>query len=321
MSVINSVGDFNAAADDLIKGLIRDAFKELLETRHLYQYVKIPWESMDRLVESCHAFVIRDHGATKAGQLRASDWAPRTRDGSNVNHFLQLPQQDPRIQFELPNVTMFCKICGSQQAFRPFDFANSDINRVFAFHPQDAAIANPIRKRNHHSQVFLLPYQCQSCQSTPECFTVSRWGEKITLVGRSPIEEIQVNDCFPEAQRKYISDAVLAYQCGQILSGIFQLRVFIEQFTRSLLPEGNPTADQLLDAYNEILPADFKDRFPSLKDLYGRLSNAIHVARADEDLFNDVTAKLTEHFQARRVFKLDASREAKSSLGTAKGSL
>src|SRR5258708_33111569 len=88
MSVINSVGDFNAAADDLIKGLIRDAFKELLETRHLYQYVKIPWESMDRLVESGHAFVILVHGPTKAGQLESSGWAPRTRDGSNVNHFL-----------------------------------------------------------------------------------------------------------------------------------------------------------------------------------------------------------------------------------------
>src|SRR5262249_6330968 len=47
---------------------------------------------------------------------------------------------------------------------------------------------------------------------------------------RSPIEKIEVHDCFPKQFQRHISDAILAQQCGQVLSGLFQLRVFIEQF-------------------------------------------------------------------------------------------
>ena len=310
MSVISPDGspvpNIDVATDTLTDGLIRDAFKELLEKRHLYQYVKITWESLDKLVQSYQAYEVRAYGERKAAKLKTSDWAPRTRDGTTAEQYLRgLPQEDQRIGFQLPNVTLFCKICGSREAFRPFDFADFEIERAFELHPKNAAASNPIRNSEHHTQIFLLAYQCQRCQSTPECFTVSRLGEKITLVGRSPIEEIQVDDCFPQAQRKYISDATLAYQCGQTLSGLFQLRVFIEQFARSIVPEGDLPADQLLEKYNGTLPSDFKDRFPSIKELYGRLSDSIHDARADQELFKDVLEKLTEHFEARRLFKLD----------------
>ena len=54
----------------------------------------------------------------------------------------------------------------------------------------------------------------------------------------------------------------------------------------------------------KALPNDFKSRFPSLLDLYRRLSAAIHAANADAVLFEDCCEKTVEHFEARKVFKL-----------------
>ena len=72
------------------------------------------------------------------------------------------------------------------------------------------------------------------------------------------------------------------------------LRVVIEQFWADLErrrvlivrdERGQLHADQLADAYNDILPRDFKDRFPSLGKIYKDISDCLHEARADTELF------------------------------------
>ena len=111
----------------------------------------------------------------------------------------------------------------------------------------------------------------------------------------------------------FFANATVAFQSGQTLAGIFLLRVFIEQYWRSLSavsgivgPKGKPTGDELADAYKATLPVDFKARFPSLSEVYASLSAAMHAASEDAALFEESAAKVIEHFEARRLFKLDS---------------
>jgi hypothetical protein len=52
------------------------------------------------------------------------------------------------------------------------------------------------------------------------------------------------------------------------------------------------------------LPLEFRSRFPSLCEVYGKLSEAMHAANADAKLFEESCAKVVDHFDARRVYKV-----------------
>ena len=100
-------------------------------------------------------------------------------------------------------------------------------------------------------------------------------------------------------------------QKGQTLAGIFLLRTFVEQFWRSLpqaqtLIQKQPrsTGDEQGAVYQTTLPDDFKNRFPSLPDIYGKLSAAMHEATADGGLFEESCDRIVEHFDARRLYRL-----------------
>jgi len=96
----------------------------------------------------------------------------------------------------------------------------------------------------------------------------------------------------------------------QTLAGLFLLRVFIEQFWKTvpavrelILKQSKATGDEQGDAYQSTLPQDFKSRFPSLKEVYGKLSAAIHLADENAALFDDSCSKIEKHFEARRLFE------------------
>lgn len=133
---------------------------------------------------------------------------------------------------------------------------------------------------------------------------------KLRLVGRDPIEAIPPPSAL-KGPTKYYSDAMIAHHAGQTLAGIFLLRTYVEQFWRTV-PEvqakikhlARPTGDEQGAVYQTTLPPAFKSRFPSLSDIYGRLSEAMHEANADVALFEECCGKVVEHFEARKVFKL-----------------
>lgn len=63
-------------------------------------------------------------------------------------------------------------------------------------------------------------------------------------------------------------------------------------------------ADQVIEVYMGTLPADFKGRFASMRDLYGELSGDLHSATGSSELFDKAKGQIAEHFETRRVFKL-----------------
>ena len=116
---------------------------------------------------------------------------------------------------------------------------------------------------------------------------------------------VLVPNYIPKSVRSYFSSAIVAFQSGQVLVALFLLRVLIEQFTREDGGAGSGVwADNALQAYTERLPADFKSRFPSLREVYASISVAMHSADASAELFESSLVRIEKHFDARRLFDL-----------------
>lgn len=153
--------------------------------------------------------------------------------------------------------------------------------------------------------MFFLVYQCQRCQGEPEGFLVRRKDWTFMLEGRSPIEIIEVPNFVPKGQAHFVRDAIVARNSGKILAALFYLRTFIEQFARA--KTGNQKrdpGDQVMDEYSATLPDKLRDQMPSLKEWYGKLSDAVHAARADADFFDEALPPILKHFEIRKVFEI-----------------
>lgn len=151
-------------------------------------------------------------------------------------------------------------------------------------------------------QAFLLAYQCQSCKRTPELFLMRRRGLKLTNEGRSPIEHVAVPPFVPNVVQRFLSGGIIAHQSGQTLAGVFMLRTVLEHWARSASGSKKEQADQVMDDYMATLPDDLKNRFPSMRTLYGELSVDIHNATGSADLFEKARVQILEHFDIRRMF-------------------
>src|SRR5262249_40937305 len=143
--------------------------------------------------------------------------------------------------------------------------------------------------------IYEFSYLCQSCKSTPDAIMVRRQGEKLQLVGRAPMEHVEVPDVIPREITKYYSGAIIAFQSGQPLAANFMLRTTCEQWARKWADAAD-RADAALDKYMASLPDAFKQQFPSLKDIYSQLSADIHAATGSDAIFGAMTEKLVEHF-------------------------
>jgi hypothetical protein len=153
-------------------------------------------------------------------------------------------------------------------------------------------------------QAFLLAYQCQSCKRTPELFLIRRRGLKLTNEGRSPIERVDVPPFVPDSVQRFFGGAIVAYQSGQTLAAVFLLRTLVEQWARSASGSKKEQADQVMEDYMATLPDDFKNRFLSIRTLYGELSVDIHNATGSAELFERARTQITQHFEVRRMFGL-----------------
>ncbi len=203
------------------------------------------------------------------------------------------PRDTLTLDFELPTINTFCDHCNARWPF----------NSV----AQGSCL---MQGEEGEDESFYLGYQCQQCKGRPILFLVSRESLKLRLAGRYPLEVLPTPKVLPKSVSKYYSNAVIAHHAGQLtLTGLFLLRVFIDQFWRTIPAvkelitlQPKATGDEQGDAYQSKLPQDFNSRFPSLKDIYGKLSAALHIADENAALFNDSCAKIEKHFEARAVY-------------------
>ena len=165
-------------------------------------------------------------------------------------------------------------------------------------------IKKAMPRKNDH-QLFFLAFQCQRCNSDPEGFIVRRNGNRLFLEGRSPIEHVELPKYLPKNEGVFFSDAIVAYNAGKKLAGLFYLRTFLEQFAKRVTgKQGRVTGEDLMDAYTNTLPQAHRDYMPSFREWYERLSVALHTAQEDDALFESARSEIDRHFDIRRIFKI-----------------
>lgn len=296
----DTVGAFQSAYLDAVKTAIQSLVKTLLEQKHLYQSVDI---DPSRVSEPLLA---RTHPAVKDTATRLSpnvaywgifvdETAPTLTEAVSAFTNKGANNLSIRVQWSAPDLKLFCEVCGRLEPYNRVTSTNM-LTRL------DSAAPGVLHGGKLH-QVFGLTYLCQSCKSVPEVFLIRRKGLKLTLCGRAPMEHAPVPKCIPKEIKSYYSGAVVAHQAGQTLSALFMQRTACEQWAR-LYADPSDKADAALDKYAATLPSDFRDRFPSLKDVYSRLSAAIHKADPNVELYESTLDELEQHFDARRLYRI-----------------
>jgi hypothetical protein len=283
-------------------------FKDLIENKHLYQSVSIKFPSFEEIYENVIARIPPSITGKKSDSLKECQYiydsapdfgwqirSPRVIDYSALGGYGGPPvRRVDEIEFTPSAIKIFCPICDRIEPhnfYHGIDFSQSlkDTNNEL--------LAN--------SQIFLLAYECQSCKNPPTVFVVRREKMKLILSGRIPMEQVVVEKIIPKGQKKFFSDAIIAYNSGQILASKFLLRTFIEQYIREFTEnKTSQDIDKLFEKYAKSLPQEFKDRFPSLADIYSKLSVDIHKADSSPELFTECQLSIEEHFEAKKVFKL-----------------
>lgn len=280
------------------EALVQSAFRELLEGKHLYQSVQINADSLIPDESDGTPQFARGEVRRAAIQLFLGTWDIHDPQGRSYLPNMAGADHEPQIRVIPPDVKLYCTRCSRREAFNLYsaeDFtARGTIS--YADSPFDA----------DRVQVFVLSFQCQSCKNDPEVFMIRRHKLRIALCGRAPMEFVEVPNVIPKPHRRYYSDALVAFNSGQVLAALFLLRTLIEQWVYASLATGSSglKADEALDAYMTSLPEDFRGRFPSIRQLYSDLSAAIHSADSSEELFARARDELVQHFDARRLFAL-----------------
>ena len=283
----------------------------------MYQSVHVNTEFIDGVAQSLHNVAQRRASApSMVGSAAPSvpKWETFRKDGVEMMLNLWIPDAgienpsgslqgmaipgyvDKSIKIRLPTIQTRCPHCKGRWPFNPMA-ADRKLERG---------------RKSTSDQWFFLSYECQSCKGEPVRFLIRRTKDKLTLCGRDPIETVEVPPVIPKALAERYSSSIVAYQSGQALAADFLLRVFVEQYWRSiaevataLKDKQRPSGDEIGQAYKSTLPSDFKERFPSLCEVYSNLSEAIHSADDSPDIYPRACEMVIEHFDARRLYKLD----------------
>ena len=279
----------------MLSSLVTEMFSTLLSEKHLYQSVRID-------IKSIFDFINAQTGFSPQHREQANLYLERYVTFPFISALEGRPPflspAEIRVVFTLPTVKTYCANCGSIEPHNPMSSFESDLKQYHS------VVVSDNDRETKPWQAFNLMYVCQACKKATVVFLVERRDMKLTLSGRNPIEQVLVPHYIPKRFRSYLSEAVVASQTGAILCGLFLLRVFIEQYCISKCTETPLTCDIAINAYMETLPKEFREHFPSLREIYGVLSEAIHTANADPELFKKQCDQVYHHFDAKRVYKM-----------------
>jgi len=277
------------------------SLKILLETKHLYQKVTIDFDSVKGKFRK---------------QVQPQDAAHLLYFDKALGEFAQerlAPSHVVLVAVSrgvpgqvlatllLKNIKIYCNKCKSSEVFQPVWFVDA-ANEILKRNVTGELMEYPLKD---NFQMVLLVFQCQLCKSDPEGFLIRRAGHSLYLEGRSPIEHVSLPAYIPKQESRLFSDAIIAFNAGKILAGLFYLRAFIEQFARRQTKTvGKVTGDVIMESYGKLLPEDLRNRIPSLKECYEKLSIPIHLAEDNVDVFENVRLEIDRHFDMRRVHSI-----------------
>jgi hypothetical protein len=285
-----------AEARTRLASFLSDGLRKLLEEMHQYQSRSFDVGDLCRKAAKGKSELSKNkHEKQELAKYLQSPWIiepPKLPAGPPLG---SLTAGDSSPVIKIPTLKLFCRRCKRIEAHNLI-CADDPFNRsrFWGLEPQVGDT----------QQAFLLGYLCQSCKVVPNFFLIRRENLKLVLCGRSPMEYIDMPSYIPKMQRLFYRDAIIAFQSGQVLPALFMLRSFIEQFVAKQVASAGLKADKILDKYTLSLPKTVRENFPSLRDIYGQLSEAIHAANTDESLFKSALQKVNHHFEGRKAHKV-----------------
>ena len=290
----------------MVAVVVEEKLKILLEEKHLYQSVRLSYDALvNRVsVELTNTYFpdVTNSSQFIADSLLNSSWHVDDPGKSRKGYiaFGDIPDLLESLEFKIAGIRTNCGNCNKV----------SPMNLIKATEVVSDSRSQTDFKLDKDHNVYTFAFQCQNCRAGIEVFIVARKYDKLTLVGRTPMERVQTPESIPNKQKKYYSGAIMAFNSGQVLPALFMLRTFIEQYTRTIVRQVEPDkaeldkVDVILKKYMEGLPDNFNSRVPSLKDVYNYLSIAIHEADESEDLFRESRTKIEKHLNTKRLLGL-----------------
>jgi hypothetical protein len=312
------------------RAAVETAVRELLETKHLYQSVRISLEPIRAAISASKATFVesgrpgpfsRGSFGLTAGEierhhvrhkqelgkilncLTRNDWKLVTEDLRDIplrsNH-PDSPNGEP-ICF-LPTI---CRGCCHCDAVRP------PHNPGYFGSQKPEPLLDVVMPRVHNrptTQYWSIAYQCQSCRAEPVVYSVRREGEKLQIVGRSLFDRVSIPRHYPTHLHRFYSETQIARTAGKPLPGSLYLRLLIEHYMRSVLGiAARVTGDELADAYSQRLSPNFPRSEASLKEVYAILSSIIHEGRDDSDILDAMIEKVDRHFRLLELIPIPQS--------------
>lgn len=300
------------------------AMDDLLRDRQIYKSVEVDAGFIKtvafRIIERNGAFPpVRTVGAhtpqecleREAMKLIAAPWitegeAPT--EGESKQLAMDSPIVGQHISFPLPVINMLCSQCHEQTSFK------ADGLRCRSIYG----------KSSGPTQSFLFTYECQGCRKDTATFLVKRRGLVLQLTGTDPTRLVSTEVGLPPSVSRYYKEAQIAQRSGRTLAAIILMQRFIEEFLRSL-PElkgalaQNPSmsTDDVADVYATQLPLEFNAHYPSLKNCYRALGEALRANDPDPVIFNNCLRDVHEHLDARRFHRISRSSLPESGVASA----
>jgi hypothetical protein len=303
-----------------LKKEIENRIKELLETKHLYQSVRISDAAIQSLISQAandpgvknairdsntgfyddRSRIIAQHndGITIEGKrILEGEWVFSAEECAKEEKYDPLGH---KTLIRLPTILVPCLQCGGSIQPHNSGFRGQKSNFDVLTWSSEKLGSKVLM------QTYMLPYHCQACKGEPLVFLVRREGLKLTLVGRNHFESPQVPKTIPKEEAKFLGEAIVASNTGSTLAGLFLLRTTIEQYMRRVTgTTAKLSGDELAEQYATLLAGDFpKSRYPSLKTVYDELSACLHEAVASAEQFNKSRADIEKHFSLLEHFPL-----------------
>jgi hypothetical protein len=281
-----------------LEAVWREALQELIQQKHLYQHVEV---NVQPAIDASLAKLPQRAGYDFYARLFASlPLASGERAESvrlEANHTFTAPELIPG------NARIYCNTCKASEAFRPV-FLRDVLNHIAEAELKQELAESPRNRLQH----FAITYLCQRCKISQTVFLIKADAKGLKIVGRAPIEGVEAPALIPPDSKGYYREALLAFQTGRTLAAIFFLRVLVEQYLKSVVPPkaGDKVSD-IANAYAATIPENIRSHMPSLASIYSRLSVAIHAAEADANIFEGCRNEVLEHFDFRRLYKLDST--------------
>jgi hypothetical protein len=321
--------DINLEVVEILKSSIQKSVKELLENKHLYQSVPIDYTPIQKLIDNAekspevvryknnravalpmsksyrdvnsHLESYRRKIQETANEVLQAFWSFNT---GIFKEFTDSYEENFGINFtdfNLPTIAVQCTHC---DAIRPAHNPGFPEQKN-GF--QEVSFVESINKKSIYCQTFVFSYQCQACKKEPLIFLVHRKGVKLKLTGRNHFETPEVPKTIPKDEKKFYAGAIVAFNTGNELSGLFMLRTTIEQYMRRILGSTEKiSGEDLGDQYADLLAEDFpKSRYPSLKTIYKELSVPIHSAQSDTEQFKKSRNEIEKHFELLEHFPIE----------------